>query len=83
MGFVTGLCTFLIIWWVMIFTVLPIGAGANPEHETGHDAGAPKRPNLKKKFIINTVITSILWVVVYVLVEFDLVPLREWLQLGT
>ena len=44
------------------------------------DPGAPKNPKIAKKFLITTLITSIIFVVIYYLVEIDLLNLREFLQ---
>ena len=44
------------------------------------DPGAPKNPNIGKKFLITTLITTIIFLVIYYLVEFDLLNLRDFLQ---
>ena len=46
----------------------------------GMDPGAPKEPNIGKKFLITTLITSIIFLVIYYLVEIDLINLRKFLQ---
>ena len=46
----------------------------------GMDPGAPKNPQIRKKFLITTLITSIIFAVIYYLVEIDLLNLREFLQ---
>ena len=42
------------------------------------DPGAPKNPKIGKKFLITTLITSIIFAVIYYLVEIDLLNLREF-----
>jgi predicted secreted protein len=44
------------------------------------DPGAPNNPKIAKKFLITTIITSIIFIVIYYLVEFDLLNLRKYLQ---
>ena len=44
------------------------------------DPGAPKNPKIAKKFFITTLITSIIFLVIYYLVEIDLLNLRKFLQ---
>ena len=44
------------------------------------DPGAPKNPKIAKKFLITTLITSIIFIVIYYLVENDFLNLREFLQ---
>ena len=44
------------------------------------DPGAPKNPKIATKFLITTVITSIIFIVIYYLVNIDLLNLREFLK---
>ena len=54
MGVTTGIATYLIIWWVVLFAVLPLGtishAEAGIDKGDGGDPGAPVDPKLKRKF---------------------------------
>ena len=66
------------------FSVLPVGIKSNKEvfkdKIGGMDPGAPKNPKIAKKFLITTLITTIIFIVIYYLVEIDLLNLREYLQ---
>ena len=44
------------------------------------DPGAPKNPRIGRKFLITTLITTIIFLVIYYLVEIDLLNLRKFLQ---
>ena len=44
------------------------------------DPGAPKNPNIAKKFILTTLITSIIFTVIYYLVDIEFLNLRKFLQ---
>ena len=46
----------------------------------GNDPGAPKNPKIAKKFLITTIITSILFIVIYYLVNNGFLNLRNFLQ---
>ena len=46
----------------------------------GVDPGAPKNPKIGKKFLITTIITSVIFIVIYYLVSFNLLNLRNYLQ---
>ena len=67
-----------------IFSVLPIGIQSNKEvfkeKNRGMDPGAPKNPKIGKKFLITTLITSIIFFVIYYLVNIDLLNIREFLK---
>ena len=84
MGITGSIIVYVLIWWIIFFSVLPIGIQSNKvkfeEKIEGVDPGAPKNPKIGKKFFITTLITSIIFIVIYYLVELDLLNLRKYLQ---
>ena len=65
--FATGV-TFLLVWWLVLFTVLPFGARPPDQVEPGMAPSAPAKPRIALKFLITTVIALfltalILWVI--------------------
>ena len=84
MGITGSIIVYVLIWWIIFFSVLPVGMQSNKrkfkEKLEGIDLGAPNNPNISKKFLITTIITSIIFIVIYYLVKFDLLNLREYLQ---
>ena len=84
MGITGSIIVYVMIWWIIFFSVLPVGIQSNKEKFRekieGADPGAPKNPKIGKKFFITTLITSIIFIVIYYLVEFNLLNLREYLQ---
>ena len=84
MGITGSIIVFVIIWWIIFFSVLPIGIQSNKEkfreRIEGIDPGAPKNPKIAKKFLFTTIITTLIFVVVYYLVKIDLLNLREFLK---
>jgi predicted secreted protein len=73
---------YLLIWWVMLFTILPMGVERHDEPGKGFDPGAPKFANLKKKLILNTVVSAVILAVIWLLVELDIIRWREWFDTG-
>jgi predicted secreted protein len=66
MPWALGIATFVIIWWVLFFAILPFGVKSQHEAESmveGTDPGAPVHPRLGMKLIVNTVLAVILWAV--------------------
>lgn len=57
----TSIVVYFIIWWVVLFIVLPIGIKQDPAPIIGNDTGAPKNPNIKQKLLSVTLITTILF----------------------
>ena len=84
MGITGSIIVYVMIWWIIFFSVLPIGIQSNKDRFNdefgGIDPGAPKNPKIRKKFLITTLITTIIFVVIYYLVEIDFLNLRELLQ---
>jgi predicted secreted protein len=64
MKLVTILAIYFLIWWMVLFAVLPWGASS--AHETGvevkpgHAPSAPIRPLIFRKIIITTLISALL-----------------------
>jgi len=64
MSWALGIATFVIIWWTLLFAILPFGVRSQHEGDSmvpGTDPGAPIRHRLGLKVLINTVLASILW----------------------
>ena len=69
MSLVSALAIYFIIWWLVLFIVLPFGVRS--QHEAGDvtlgtEHGAPERPQLARKFAITTAIAAIVFAAVYV-----------------
>jgi len=83
-GITGSIIVYVLIWWIIFFSVLPVGIQSNKEKFKerigGIDSGAPINPKIAKKFLITTIITTIIFIVIYYLVKFDLLNLREYLQ---
>ncbi len=59
-----GAATYFLIWWVLLFAILPFGVQSQRELNNvvpGSEPGAPARPRLMLKVAVNTVISAILW----------------------
>ena len=84
MGITGSIIVYVMIWWIIFFSVLPVGIQSNKElfkeKIEGMDPGAPKEPNIVKKFLITTLISTIIFSVIYYLVNIDLLNLRELLK---
>jgi predicted secreted protein len=71
MSIATAIAIFFIIWWTVLFAVLPWGVRSQQESGSvahGSDPGAPAFPNLKRKLIWTTIVAAIVfafWYVVY------------------
>ena len=84
MGITGSLIVYIIIWWVVFFSLLPVGIKSNnlnyKENLEGSDPGAPKNPNILKKFLYTTLITSIIFMGIYYIVSNEYFNLREFIK---
>jgi predicted secreted protein len=74
---------YFVIWWTVLFAVLPWGVRSQHEGgtmEAGTDPGAPQRPLLLRKAIATTLISAVVFAVVYFawtsgVIPFERIPL--------
>jgi len=69
MPITTAVAVFFLIWWVVLFAVLPWGIRS--QHEGGEiapgtDPGAPTIPNLKRKLLWTTLVSVAVFAACYV-----------------
>ena len=74
----TYAATFFLIWWVVLFAVLPWGVRS--QHESGDmapgtDPGAPVVPKLGRKLLWTTLVAAVLFSVFYVVTANQLVTI--------
>src|SRR6185295_5254193 len=64
MSLATALAIYFIIWWMVLFAVLPWGVRSQEESGAvapGTDPGAPSFPKLKQKLVWTTLISGIVF----------------------
>ena len=68
----------IIIWWIVFFAILPIDVERKKMIKIdGEDPGSPENPKMLKKFIYCTGITTALFVIIYLLMKFEYLNLRN------
>ena len=75
----TGLAIiYIIIWWIVFFAILPIDVERKKMIKIdGEDPGSPENPKMLKKFIYCTGITTALFLIIYLLMKFEYLNLRN------
>ena len=76
MNWFIGVASYVIIWWVVIFAVLPFGIQHAEKDDPGHAAGAPANPRLLLKAGITTIIATVIWLGFFWAVQHRLVNFR-------
>jgi predicted secreted protein len=86
MSFISMLAVYFIIWWVVLFAVLPFGVKSVSEGahgaDDGHDPGAPIHPQMVRKALITTLIAGIIFALFYVGVTTGVLSLENLASIG-
>ena len=79
---VTGLAIiYIILWWIVFFAILPIDVNRKKFKKIdGEDPGSPENPKILKKFIYTSIISSLLFLIIYYLVHYNYLNLRNFLM---
>ena len=67
MGITSAIVLFAVIWFLTLFVVLPLRLqtqGDLGKVEPGTHAGSPENPQMKKRFLVTTVVALVLWLIV-------------------
>lgn len=73
----TGVVLYVLIWWLVLFAVLPFGPrpDADPDATSGW-RGARPQPALGRKLIVTTLIAALLWVGAYWVISSPVLSFR-------
>ncbi len=83
MNWFTGAVLYVLIWWIVLFAVLPVGTQpvSEADEHTGW-RGTPARPRLALKALVTTAIAVLIWLGAFALITSDWVSFRHgWLVL--
>jgi predicted secreted protein len=80
MSVATAIAIYFIIWWTVLFAVLPWGVRSQQESgpvAPGSDPGAPAAPNLMRKLIWTTIVAAVVFAVWHVVYTYRLIVLDD------
>lgn len=79
MAITTAIAVYFLIWWLVLFAVLPWGVRPQSEEgmPPGSDPGAPAVPRLLSKLAWTTVIATVVYVICAFVYIYRLVTLDE------
>ena len=69
--------SYLILWWIMLFTVLPLWVTPPRECTPEQYAAAPEKTYLRRKILLNSVITAVVVLAIHLVLKSGLIPLRD------
>lgn len=80
MSLVTGIAVYLVVWWIVLFAVLPWGVRTPDSVQPGHADSAPENPRLWLKAGVTTLIAAVIWAGIYIVVESNWISFREMVR---
>jgi predicted secreted protein len=75
-----AIAIYAIIWWIVLFAMLPIGVRTQAEEgevTPGTAESAPHQPRLLAKMLATTVVASVIFAVVYAIIVHKLITLDD------
>ena len=67
MAITSAIVLFAVIWFLTLFVVLPLRLqtqGDLGKVEPGTHAGSPENPQMKKRFLVTTLVALLLWAII-------------------
>ena len=78
MNWFTGIVLYVLIWWTVLFAVLPLGTRPMEDADSSSGwRGAPERPQLIRKAIITTLVAAVVWFGAWLLISSSYVSFRH------
>jgi predicted secreted protein len=77
MTWLTGIVVYVLVWWVVLFAVLPLWVTPAEPGELGYAAGAPRRPLMLRKLVVTSAVAAVIWLAIYVIVSGPWLSFRE------
>ncbi len=81
MDIILSIAVYFIVWWMVLFTILPIGLRTQQDEGNvveGTPESAPANPMILKKVIITTIVSSIVFAIFYVVIEAELIDINKF-----
>ncbi len=84
MHWFTAAMLYIIIWWVILFAVLPFWVRPVDQSDAvpGGWRGAPEHPRLGRKFLVTTLVAGVVWAGCMAVIRSDWFSFRKgWLAM--
>ncbi|HEU0158842.1 MAG TPA: DUF1467 family protein [Hyphomicrobiaceae bacterium] len=77
-----AIAIYVLLWWVVLFAVLPLGVRTQGEDGTvvpGTPESAPTAPRFLRILLLTTLVTSLLFGAFWATIRYDLIDYAYWL----
>ncbi|MDA1100673.1 MAG: DUF1467 family protein [Proteobacteria bacterium] len=82
MSLVSGMMIYAVLWWLVLFMVLPFGVRTIREEggevTIGEAASAPAKPKIALKMLVTTLISSLIMGLIVILIELEVFDFRGY-----
>jgi predicted secreted protein len=78
MSLALGIALYFLIWWTILFAVLPFGVRTQAEEGVvvpGTPGSAPVRPRLLRLFLVNSLVAAVVFGCVWAAIVYRVLPL--------
>jgi len=76
-----GVAIYFVIWWIVLFAILPFGVRTSEEVGEASNAGfaesAPHKPKMLLKILATTIVSGIVFVGIYAIMVHHVITLDE------
>ena len=72
MSLTFSLAVYFMMWWILFLAILPFGIRTQAEEGEvipGTEQSAPKHPQMLKKVLVNTIVTTLVFAAFYAFME--------------
>jgi len=66
----SAIVLYFVIWWICLFLFLPTNIKKQRSVKKGNDPGAPEKPELKKKFFLNSIFSFLVLIIIIIIKNF-------------
>lgn len=80
MNITSGIALYAVVWFVVLYMALPLFVKSQEEAgevEPGTSPGAPDAPLMRKKLIWTTIIASMVWLALYVIITSGVITVAD------
>jgi predicted secreted protein len=77
-----AIAIYVVIWWTVLFAILPIGVRTQGEDDVvvpGTPESAPTRPRLLRVVVLTTLVSGLVFAALWAAVQYGVLDLQRWL----
>jgi predicted secreted protein len=80
MTLATGIAIYVVVWWIVLFAVLPWGVRPPETLVPGQADSAPENPRLLLKALVTTLVAGVIWGAIYLIIQSGWISFRDMAQ---